>query len=254
MDQLKNKIAIITGGNSGIGYATAAEFLSKGARVLITGRNPGAVQRAVHELGFPAEGFTADQSSLEDTKKLAEYARSRYGKVDILFINAGVAKFAPFEGVTPELFDEVIDVNFKGAFFTAQQLLPLLNDGGSIVFLSAINAYAGMPGTTVLAASKAALNAISRTLARELAPRKITVNAINAGPIDTPLIEKIGVSHEEAGAIRNKMTASVPLGRLGEATEVASLVSFLVSDDARFITGGEYTIDGGLLVHPGLQG
>ncbi|NSL85236.1 SDR family oxidoreductase [Chitinophaga solisilvae] len=254
MDQsLKNKTAIITGGNSGIGYATAADFLAKGARVLITGRNPGAVQRAVHSLGFPAEGFTADQSSTDDTKKLAEYVRSRYGKVDILFINAGIAKFSGITDVTEEDFDAIMNINFRGAFFTVQQLLPLLNDGGSIVFLSATNAYAGMPGTAVLSASKAAINSLARTLSRELAPRHIRVNTIIGGPIDTPILEKIGVSHDQAGDIRKKMTASIPLGRLGESSEVANLVSFLVSDGARFITGGEYSIDGGLMVHPGIN-
>ncbi|HVI45618.1 MAG TPA: glucose 1-dehydrogenase [Chitinophaga sp.] len=250
MSQLKDKVAVITGGNSGIGYATAEDFLKKGAKVLITGRNPEAVQRAVHSLGAPAEGFTADQSSLADTEKLAAYVRSRYGKVDILFINAGVGKFQPFEQVTEKDFDEIMDINFKGAFFTAQQLLPLINEGGSIIFLSSINAYSGMPNAVVYSASKAAMNTAARTLARELASRKIRVNVVNPGPIVTPILEKAGITGEEAIAFRAQLAEKVPLGRMGESPEVAKLVSFLASDDASFITGSEYNVDGGLIVHP----
>ncbi|MCW3464447.1 glucose 1-dehydrogenase [Chitinophaga nivalis] len=250
MALLANKTAVITGGNSGIGYATAADFLEKGAKVLITGRKPDAVQRAVHDLGNAAEGFTADQSSLEDAKKLAAYVHSRYGKIDILFVNAGVGKFVPLESATEAEFDEIMDINFKGAFFTVQALLPLLNEGGTIILLSSINAYLGMPGAAIYGASKAALNSLGRTLARELAPRKIRVNIVNPGPVDTPIFSKTGVPEEEAKAMQAKVVSGVPVGRIGRPEEVARLVSFLASDEATYINGGEYTIDGGALVHP----
>lgn len=248
MAQLQNKTAIITGGNSGIGYATAADFLEKGAKVLITGRRPDAVQQAVDALGNGIDSFIADQGKVEDAAKLAEYVRDRYGKIDILFVNAGGGKFGNFADVTEELFDSMMDTNLKGAFFTVQHLLPLLNDGGTIILLSSVNAYAGMPGSVVYSASKAGLNSLGRTLSRELAGRKIRVNIVNPGPIDTPILEKAGVPKE---ALNHDMLATkIPLGRIGQPEEVAKLVSFLASDDASFITGAEYNVDGGLTVHP----
>jgi NAD(P)-dependent dehydrogenase (short-subunit alcohol dehydrogenase family) len=246
MSSLKDKIVVITGGNSGIGYATAASFLAKGAKVLITGRNPGAIQEAVYALGHPAEGFKADQSDVTDAKRLAEYVQGRFGKIDALFINAGVAKLAPFETVTTDLYDELMNVNFKGAFFTIQHLLPLINDGGSITLLSALNAYAGTPNGAVLSASKAALNSLGRTLSRELASRKIRVNTVNPGIIATPLLEKVGMPD----VFKTHLGNITPLGRLGKAEDVANMVTFLASDEASFITGGEYNVDGGLMVHP----
>ena len=246
MSSLKDKIVVITGGNSGIGYATAASFLAKGAKVLITGRNSGAVQEAVYALGHPAEGFKADQSDLKDAKRLAEYIQGRFGKIDALFINAGVAKLAPFETVTTDLYDELMNVNFKGAFFTIQQLLPLINDGGSITLLSALNAYSGTPNAAVVSASKAALNSLGRTLSRELAARKIRVNTVNPGIIATPLLEKVGMPD----VLKTHLGSITPLGRLGKPEDVAKMVTFLASDEASFITGAEYNVDGGLMVHP----
>ncbi|RAJ73677.1 NAD(P)-dependent dehydrogenase (short-subunit alcohol dehydrogenase family) [Chitinophaga dinghuensis] len=242
----KQQTVVITGGNSGIGYATAEEFLGRGYRVLITGRNPAAIQEAVHQLGFPAEGFMADQRSLEDTQRLAEYIRSRYGKIDVLIINAGVGKFGPFEATTEELFDEVMDINFKGAFFTTQQLLPLMNEGASIVFLSSSNAEGGMPGAAVHSASKAAINSLARTLSRELAPKGIRVNAIVPGPVDTPILQKAGLG-EDALA---HMAGRIPLGRVAVPAEIAKLAGFITSQDAAFITGAAINIDGGFAVHP----
>ena len=246
MSSLKDKIVVITGGNSGIGYATAASFLAKKAKVLITGRDPGAVQKAVYALGYPAEGFKADQSDLDDTRRLYEYLQGRFGKIDALFVNAGIAKTGPFEKVTTEQYNELMNINFKGAFFTIQRLLPLINDGGSITLLSALNAYAGMPGAALLSASKAALNSLSRTLARELSARRIRVNTVNPGIIATPLLEKAGLPEEA----RTQLGNITPLGRLGQPEEVAHLVTFLASDEASFITGAEYNVDGGLMVHP----
>ncbi|MEI3800547.1 MULTISPECIES: glucose 1-dehydrogenase [unclassified Chitinophaga] len=248
MDQLQNKTAVITGGNSGIGYATAADFLAKGAKVLITGRKPEAVQQAVAALGGEVDSFIADQGKINDSQKLAEYVRDRYGKIDILFVNAGVAAFASFADVTEASFDTVMDINLKGAFFTVQHLLPLINDGGTIILLSSVNALAGMPGAVVYSASKAGLNSLGRTLSRELASRKIRVNIVNPGPVATPILEKAGIPKEAIS--EEQLAKALPIGRIGQPEEIAKLVSFLASDDASFITGAEYNIDGGISVHP----
>ncbi|SKD10337.1 NAD(P)-dependent dehydrogenase, short-chain alcohol dehydrogenase family [Chitinophaga ginsengisegetis] len=248
MDQLQNKTAVITGGNSGIGYATAADFLAKGAKVLITGRKPEAVQQAVAALGGEIDSFIADQGKINDSQKLAEYVRDRYGKIDILFVNAGVAAFASFADVTEASFDTVMDINLKGAFFTVQHLLPLINEGGTIILLSSVNALAGMPGAVVYSASKAGLNSLGRTLSRELASRKIRVNIVNPGPVATPILEKAGIPKEAIS--EEQLAKALPIGRIGQPEEIAKLVSFLASDDASFITGAEYNIDGGISVHP----
>ncbi|MDR6569183.1 glucose 1-dehydrogenase [Chitinophaga ginsengisegetis] len=248
MDQLQNKTAVITGGNSGIGYATAADFLAKGAKVLITGRKPEAVQQAVAALGGEVDSFIADQGKINDSQKLAEYVRDRYGKIDILFVNAGVAAFASFADVTEASFDTVMDINLKGAFFTVQHLLPLINEGGTIILLSSVNALAGMPGAVVYSASKAGLNSLGRTLSRELASRKIRVNIVNPGPVATPILEKAGIPKEAIS--EEQLAKALPIGRIGQPEEIAKLVSFLASDDASFITGAEYNIDGGISVHP----
>lgn len=248
MALLQNKTAVITGGNSGIGYATAADFLAKGARVLITGRKPAAVQQAAAALGKDTDSFIADQGKPEDTERLAEYVRDRYGKIDILFVNAGTGAFTAFADVTETDFDNIMNINLKGAFFTVQHLLPLINEGGTIILLSSVNAISGMPGTSVYSASKAGLNALGRTLSRELAARKIRVNIVNPGPVETPLLEKAGIPKTAVNA--EQLAGKLPAGRIGQPEEIARLVSFLASDDASFITGAEYNIDGGISVHP----
>jgi NAD(P)-dependent dehydrogenase (short-subunit alcohol dehydrogenase family) len=248
MALLQNKTAVITGGNSGIGYATAADFLAKGARVLITGRKPAAVQQAAAALGKDTDSFIADQGKPEDTERLAEYVRDRYGKIDILFVNAGTGAFAAFADVTETDFDNIMNINLKGAFFTVQHLLPLINEGGTIILLSSVNAISGMPGTSVYSASKAGLNALGRTLSRELAARKIRVNTVNPGPVETPLLEKAGIPKTAVNA--EQLAGKLPAGRIGQPEEIARLVSFLASDDASFITGAEYNVDGGISVHP----
>jgi NAD(P)-dependent dehydrogenase (short-subunit alcohol dehydrogenase family) len=250
MNQLENKVAVITGGNSGIGYATAQEFIAKGAKVLITGRREEAVEKAVVDLGGLADGFVADQGKTKDAAALAKYVADKYGQIDVLFVNAGIGAFAPFPEITESQFDEVMNINFKGAFFTSQQLLPLIKDGGSLIYLSSVNANGGMPGSSIYGTSKAAMNSLARILARELAPRKIRVNAVNPGPVRTEIIAKQGLSLAEVDALYDNLAAQVPLQRVGGADEVAKLVAFLASDESRYITGAELNIDGGLMVHP----
>jgi len=243
MRKLEGKTAVVTGGNSGIGYAAAKAFKAQGAQVLITGRNAEAVDKAAKELGV--EGIVADQSSLADIDQLVKQAKASLSRVDVLFINAGVASMAPFEHITEEQFDYNMDINFKGAFFTLQKFLPVLNDGASVINLSSINAYTGMPNTAVYAASKAALNSLTRTAAYELSGRKIRVNSVNPGPVNTPIFGKIGFPEEALAEFAGVMQNRIPLKRFGEPEDIANLVTFLASDDASFITGSEYNIDGG---------
>jgi NAD(P)-dependent dehydrogenase (short-subunit alcohol dehydrogenase family) len=250
MSQLQNKVAVITGANSGIGYATAQEFLAQGAKVIITGRKEAAVKEAVAALGNGVEGFVADQSKIQDADALARHVKEKYGSIDILFVNAGIAPGSPFADASESHFDQVMDINFKGAFFTTQKLLPVLKDGGALIFLSSVVANSGLPGMVVYNASKAALNSLSRTLARELAPRQIRVNAVNPGPIRTSILAKDGRTSADVDALYDHFQTAVPLQRIGNSEEVAKLVSFLASDNAGFINGAEVNIDGGIGVHP----
>jgi NAD(P)-dependent dehydrogenase (short-subunit alcohol dehydrogenase family) len=184
MTSLTNKVAVVTGGNSGIGYATAKEFIAQGAKVIITGRNAVTVDKAAKELG--ATPLIADQGKLADISRLAEDVKAQFGKIDILFLNAGVANFSPVDSASEEHYDTVMDLNVKGVFFTVQKFLPLIQDGGSIIFNTSVNAALGVPGSSVYSASKAAVLSINKVLAKELAPRKIRVNAISPGPVATP--------------------------------------------------------------------
>ena len=243
MSKLNGKIAIVTGGNSGIGYASAKELKSQGATVVITGRNSEKVIKASEELGV--RGIVADVKSLSAIDDLVTAVKSEFGKVDILFVNAGVFQPAPIGQIDEQVFDNQIAINLKGAVFTTEKFLPILNDGASIINLSSINAYTGMPNTAIYAATKAALNSYTRTAATELAPRKIRVNSVNPGPVATPIFEKTGMDEEQLKGLGEAMQNRIPLKRYGQPEDIAKLVSFLASDDASFITGSEYNIDGG---------
>ena len=212
MSKLEGKVAVVTGGNSGIGYASAKELKDQGATVIITGRNSEKVQAAAKELGIT--GIVADVSRLSAIEHLVAQVKEEVASVDILFVNAGIFQPAPVGQITEEMFDHQMGINFKGAVFTTEKFLPLLSDGGSIINLSSVNAYAGMPNTAVYAASKAALNAYTRTAATELAPRKIRINAINPGPISTPIFGKTGMSEEQLTGFATAMQNRVPLKRL----------------------------------------
>lgn len=251
MNTLNKKTAVITGGNSGIGYATAKLFKGRGASVIITGRDPVATSKAAIELNVKA--YTADQARIEAIDELAAAIEKDFGTLDVIFLNAGIANFAPFEQSSEQHFDEIININIKGVFFTLQKLLPLLSDGGSVIFNTSVNAAVGMPGSGVYSASKAALIALSRVLATELAPRKIRVNCISPGPVETPVYQKLGMDPEQIAGFSKMLSEKILLKRFAQAEEVAQLAAFLGSDDSSFITGTEMVIDGGLTVNPVVQ-
>lgn len=248
MNDLTGKIAVVTGGNSGIGYATAQYFKEAGANVIITGRSADRVVTAATELGV--KGIVADVTDLLAIDSLVAQVKNEFGKIDVLFVNAGVFNPAPVGHISEEMFDMQMGINFKGALFTTEKFLPIINDGGSIINLSSINAYTGMPNTAIYAASKAALNAYTRTASTELAPRKIRVNSVNPGPTYTPIFGKTGMAEDQLNEFSGAMQNRIPLKRFGQPEDIAKLVTFLASDDASFITGGEYNIDGGININP----
>ena len=248
MSNLSGKTAVITGGNSGIGYATAKKFKAGGANVIITGRSAERVRAAANELGV--KGIVADVTNLSALDDLVGQVKNEFDKLDILFVNAGIFAPAPVGQNTEELFDTQMGINFKGAVFTIEKFLPVLNDGASIINLSSINAYTGMPNTAIYAASKAALNAYTRTAATELAARNIRVNSVNPGPVSTPIFGKTGMPEAQLSDFATAIQKRIPLKRFGQPEDIANLVAFLASDDASFITGSEYNIDGGMNVNP----
>nr|WP_298995337.1 glucose 1-dehydrogenase [uncultured Allomuricauda sp.] len=252
MGNLEGKVAVVTGGNSGIGYASAKKFKKQGANVIITGRSEEKVNAAANELGV--QGVVADVKDLNALDRLVAQVKNNHGVVDILFVNAGIFAPAPVGQITEEMFDNQMGINFKGAVFTVEKFLPIIKDGGAIINLSSVNAYTGMPNTAVYAASKAAMNSYTRTAATELAPRKIRINSVNPGPVYTPIFGKTGMPEEQLNGFAEAMQDRIPLKRFGQPEDIASLVNFLASDEASFITGAEYNIDGGINVNPLLVG
>jgi NAD(P)-dependent dehydrogenase (short-subunit alcohol dehydrogenase family) len=243
MQNFKGKKVVITGGNSGIGLAVAKELAANGADVIITGRNKELTDKIAKETGVT--GLVSDQSSIPAIDVLADYAKRKFGKVDVLFINAGVAAFAPIEAISESHFDDIIDINFKGALFTLQRFIPLLNENASVIFLSSINAYNAMANTAAYAASKAALNAVAKVAAIELAPKGIRVNSVCPGPVNTPLWGKVGMPEEQLAQVAGLIQGKVPLKKFGSSEEIAKTVLFLASEDSSFTTGAEFVVDGG---------
>ena len=246
MGKLEGKVAVITGGNSGIGLATAKEFKEQGARVVITGRDQKTLDEAKREIGGDVLAVQSDTSSLTEIDKLFAVIKGKFGKIDVLFVNAGVGKFAPVEDVTEELFDSIMDINFKGAYFTIQKALPFLNDNASIVLNTSIVAHIGMPNSSVYSASKGALITLARTLSAELVGRGIRVNAVSPGPIATPILNRLGLPPEALEETKNNLEDQVPLKRFGRPEEIAKTVLFLASTDSSFLLGTEIIVDGGM--------
>ena len=246
MNRLQGKVAVVTGGNSGIGLATAKRFLDEGARVAISGRSQKTLDEASNLLGKDSLAVQADVSKLADADKLFSAVAKRFGKIDVLFVNAGVAKFVPFDATSEEHYDELFDINTKGAYFTIRKALPYLNDGASVILNTSVVSHKGLANGAVYAATKAAMRSFTRSIAAELVSRNIRVNAVAPGPIETPIFGRTGLPQEEVEEFAKNIIASVPMKRLGKPEEVASTVAFLASSDASYITGVELDVDGGM--------
>jgi NAD(P)-dependent dehydrogenase (short-subunit alcohol dehydrogenase family) len=243
--RLDGKIAVITGGNSGIGLATAQRFVDEGAFDFITGRRQSEVDKAVNQIGKNVTGVQGDVSNLADLDGLYDTVKRQKGRIDILFANAGIIELLPLGSISESHFDKIFSVNVKGLLFTVQKALPLFQDGGSIILTASVNSSKGFEGSSVYGATKAAIRSFARSWTVDLKQRKIRVNAISPGPIDTPMTSGMVLS-EGGEQVKNKLLSTITLGRMGNPDEVAKAVTFLASDDSSFITGIELFIDGGL--------
>ena len=243
--KLEGKVALITGGNSGIGLATAKQFVNEGAYVFITGRREAELAAAKKQIGKNVTAIQGDVSNLDDLDRLFVQIKKEKGKIDIVFANAGVARYAPLGTITEDFFDSIFDINVKGVLFTVQKSLPLLRDGGSIILNASIVATKGLSSNSVYSATKAAVRSFARTWTTDLKDRRIRVNAISPGPIDTPGLSELLASSETGEQRRKMISTTVPLGRFGRPEEIAKAVVFLASDDASYITGIELFVDGG---------
>ena len=248
MKRLEDKVAVVTGGNSGIGLATAKRLQEEGARLAIAGRDAHTLEEAAKTIGNGVLAVQADVVVLSDIDRLYRTVAQELGRIDVLFVNAGVGKFAALIDTSESLYDEMFAINTKGAYFTLTKAIPYLNDGASIILiaLAPINPSWRRPGTSAYSAAKAALRAVAQTAAVELAPRGIRVNVVSPGPILTPIFQQAGLSKEKIEERLEQVSATVPLSRLGKPEEVASVVAFLASSDASYITGEEIHVDGGM--------
>lgn len=245
MSRLEGKVAVVTGGNSGIGLATAKRLQEEGAKIVISGRTKKTLDEAVKTIGNGVLAIQADVSHLDDLDKLYGEVSKKLGKIDVLFVNAGVAKFAPLADTSEGTYDEQFGTNVKGAYFTIQKALPLLNDGASIILNTSVAGSKGNIATSAYSATKAALRSLARTAAAELVGRGIRVNAVAPGPIVTPIFEKTGLPKEAIDEWSKEILERVPMKRFGQPEEVAATVAFLASEDASYITGVEINVDGG---------
>ena len=241
MNKLKGKIALITGGNSGIGLATAKQFVNQGAYVFITGRRESELAAAAKEIGKNVTGVQGDVSKLGDLDRLFEQIKREKGKLDVVFANAGAAEFAPLGKITEEHYDSLFNRNVKGLLFTVQKALPLMPDGASIILNASVVASKGLPDWSIYSATKATVRSFARTWTTDLKSRRIRVNAVSPGYTDTPPWH----SAEGAEQLMKSISKGVPLGRFGTPDEVAKAVVFLASDDSSYVTGAELFVDGG---------
>jgi NAD(P)-dependent dehydrogenase (short-subunit alcohol dehydrogenase family) len=246
MPKLEGKVAVVTGGNSGIGLATARRFVTEGAYVFITGRRQAELDAAVKLIGKNVTGVQGDVSNLADLDKLYSTVKQQKGRVDIVFANAGGGVFAPLGAITEEQFDKTFNSNVKGLLFTVQKALPLMVEGGSIILNASIVSIKGMPAFSVYSATKAAVRSFARSWTNDLKDRKIRVNAVSPGPIDTPGVRGLAQNPDQLQQITAGLVASVPMGRMGTSDEIAKAVVFLASDDSSFVTGIELFVDGGM--------
>lgn len=245
-NRLEGKVAVITGGNSGIGLATAERFVAEGAHVFITGRRQKDLDAAVKRIGKNVTAVQGDVSNLADLDRLYATVKKEKGRIDVLFANAGGGEFAPLGSITEEHFDRIFDSNVKGLLFTVQKALPLLQDGGSVILNASIVSISGMEAFSVYSASKAAVRSFARSWILDLKARKIRVNAVSPGPIDTPGVSGLAGSEAEAEKLRAGLAASVPMGRMGTPDEIAKAVVFLATDESSFVNGVELFVDGGM--------
>ncbi len=245
MNRFEGKTALITGGTTGIGFATAKLFISEGARVIVTGRAAATIKSAQAELGENAIVVRSDATLFSDMDALAAKVKDTFGKLDVLFVNAGYGQWVPFEQVTEQVYDEMLNLNAKGPYFIVQKLVPLMPEGSSVVFTTSLANVKAVPALSAYGAAKAALRSMTRSLAGELAPRGIRVNAVNPGPIgETDILQKVGMPKEAKDQVYVQMAESVPMKRLGQPEEIAKAVAYLAID-ATYTTGAEIPVDGG---------
>lgn len=245
MSRLNGKVAVITGGNSGIGKSIAQKFKDEGAEVVIFGRNQKTLDSTKSEIGN-ITAVQGDVTNLADLESLFNQVKETHGRIDSLVVNAGGGQLIPLEATTEEIFDNVSNVNFKGAFFTVQKALPLLSEGSNVTLLSSVANVKGIPGFTVYSASKAASRSMARSLAAELAPKGIRVNSLSPGPIDTPIFDRLGLPEGQSEQAKEQFKSQVPMQRLAQPEEIATVALFLASDDSSFVTGADIAADGGL--------
>jgi NAD(P)-dependent dehydrogenase (short-subunit alcohol dehydrogenase family) len=245
MSKLNGKVAVVTGATSGIGLETAKTYLSEGAKVVLTGRSQEKLDALQNELEGDFLLYKAEAASVADSKALIEKTVAHYGKIDVLFLNAGVFRLEALEQLTEEIFDEVYNINVRGPLFTVREANPHLNQGASIIFNTSVVDVKGFPGMAAYASSKAALRSITRTLAAEFGPKGVRVNAIAPGPIDTPIYGKHNVPQEQIDGMASNFPSMVSLGRFGQSQEIATVALFLASEDSSYITGSEIPVDGG---------
>ncbi|MBI5120548.1 MAG: SDR family oxidoreductase [Rhodospirillales bacterium] len=246
MAKLEGKVAVITGGNSGMGLETAKRFAKEGARVAILGRDPSTLDKAVAEIGHDVLAVKGDVSNLSDLDAFYARVKSAFGKIDILFANAGVGGMAPLGAITEEHFDRLIGINLKGVVFTVQKALPLMPDGSSIILNSSIAARKGMEAFSIYSATKAAVRSLARGWTTDLRARRIRVNSISPGPIQTPIFGKMGLTEEQIAGFGQAITPQIPQGRFGGGDEIAGAALFLASDDSSYVSGIDLCVDGGM--------